>query len=106
MAQRQHTEDRFYTAGSAQCVPDRPFGRAASCGIAEDREHGPPLHQVIAACSGAVQVDVVDRFRREPCAGECMFHRHPRSHPFGMRRRHVIGIARLADAQQQDCVRR
>ena len=76
-----------------------------ACACRTARRRARPSAASLLGVAGAVQVDVVDVAASRPAAASacCIAMRAPT--PFGMRRRHVIGIARLADAEQQDRVR-
>jgi hypothetical protein len=58
---------------------------------------------VIGRRRGAVQVDVVDVDRAQTGRAQRSRHRHPGAEAFRVRRRHVVGIARFAGAEQQSC---
>ena len=102
--ERERADDRLERAGGTERMAGGAFGGAAGRGGPEDAGHRAALGAVVAGRAGAVQIDIVDGAGVEFRGGQGRLHRAARAVAFGMRRRHMIGVARFADAEQQNIV--
>ena len=102
VADREERDGRLEGARRAQRVARRALGGVARHRVGEDGVHALVLGRVVARRGGAVQVHVVDVGRAQPRGGERALDRQARPQPLRMRRRHVVRIARFADAQQPE----
>src|SRR5204863_19645 len=101
VAQCQDAEDTLHCAGTAQQMADRRLGRAhrqAADRIAEEPADGPQFEFIAQRRRGAVRIDVIDVGKVEARLPHRHLHRAEGARALGMRRGHVIGIARQAIA--------
>ncbi|CCF97238.1 hypothetical protein RSK60_1940007 [Ralstonia solanacearum K60] len=101
MAQRERGDHGFQRARRAQRVAGRALGRAAGR-AAEQRVDCAALGGIVAGGGGAVQVDVIDLAGCDAGRGQRLLHGQARAQALRVRRRHMVRVARFADAEQQD----
>ena len=103
---REQAGRRLDDAGRAERVAGDALGRAGVRRRREAPRHQRRLDLVVLGARRAVQVDVVDLAGVDAGARERVVERALGAEAFGMRRRHVVRVARFAVAEQRTDRRR
>src|SRR5882762_1577874 len=101
MLESKGADDRLQRTGRTQSMTGGALGRTARRGRAENAGDRAAFRAVVAGRSGTVQVDVIDVAGLERGGRQRGLYCTARAEAVGMRSRHMVGIARFSDAEQQ-----